>query len=62
MFLKNEPQLGGETWFWETQQTDILCHAGKTDENTNKINVFYGFILNLKCSQVWCFQCVHAAL
>lgn len=55
-FLKTEPQLGGEICFWETQKTDMLCHAGKINENTNTINVIYGFILNLKCSQVQCFQ------
>lgn len=59
-FLKNEPRLGGVIFFRETQKADMLCHAGKTNENTNTIKAIYCFIPNLKCSQVQCFQCVIA--
>lgn len=59
-FLKNEPQLGAVICFRDTQKADLLCHAGKTNENTNTINAIYRFILNIKCSQFQCFQCVLA--
>lgn len=58
--LNNQSQLGEVLCFRETQKANMLCHAGNTNENTNTISTIYGFMLNLKWSQVQCLLCALA--